>query len=74
MVDATNAFNSLNRRVALKGVMKLCPLLSRALMNTYRSDIELFISGETLPSQEGTTQGNPLATAMYSVPNRKNLK
>ena len=34
MVDATNAFNSLNRKVALKTVMKLCPPLSKALVNT----------------------------------------
>ena len=66
-VDATNAFNSLNRRVALKNVMKRCPPLSRALINTYRSNIDLYINGESLLSQEGTTQGDPLAMAMYAV-------
>ena len=40
-VDATNAFNSLNRRVALTNVMKWCPPLSRALINTYRSDTSM---------------------------------
>ena len=66
-VDATNAFNSLNRRVALMNVMKQCPPLSRALINTYRSDIDLYINGETLLSQEGTTQGDPLAMATYAI-------
>jgi len=60
-VDTTNAFYSLNRKVALKSVMKLCTPLSKAIVNTYRSDIDLFTSGETLSSQEGTTQGDPLA-------------
>ena len=67
MVDTTNAFNSLSRKVALKIIMKLCPPLSRALVNTYRSDIDLFISGETLSSQEGTTQGDPLAMVLYAI-------
>ena len=47
--------------------MKLCPPLSKALVNTYRSDIDLYIGGETLLSQEGTTQGDPLAMAMYAI-------
>ena len=48
-------------------VMKQCPPLSRALINTYRSDTDLYINGETLLSQEGTTQGDPLAMAMYAI-------
>ena len=42
-VDATNAFNALNRKVALKSVMKHCPSLCKVLVNTYRSDIDLYI-------------------------------
>ena len=64
LVDATNAFNSLNRQVALKNIEKICPPISTILTNTYRDDIHLFIDGETLLSQEGTTQGDPLAMAM----------
>ena len=45
-------------------VMKQSPPLSRALINTYRS---LYINGETLLSQEGTTQGDPLAMVMYAI-------
>ena len=67
LVDATNAFNSLNRQVALRNIRHLCPPLSKILINTYRVDVRLFIDGETLLSQEGTTQGDPLAIAMYAI-------
>ena len=45
----------------------LCPSFSKVLVNTYREDIQLFIEGETLLSQEGTTQGDRLAMAMYAI-------
>ena len=67
LVDASNAFNALNRQVALRNILKLCPSLAKILINTYREDIQLFIDGETLLSQEGTTQGDPLAMAMYAI-------
>ena len=38
-----------------------------ALINTYRSDTQLFVDGETFLSQEGTTQRDPLAMAMYAI-------
>ena len=37
------------------------------LINTYREKAQLFIDGETLLSQEGTIQGDPLAMAMYAI-------
>ena len=67
LVDASNAFNSLNRQAALRNIHQLCPSLSKVLTNTYREDVELFIDGEVLLSQEGTTQGDPLAMAMYAI-------
>ena len=66
-VDASNAFNSLNRQTALTNVLHLCPSLAKVLINSYRSDINLYINGETIMSQEGTTQGDPLAMAMYAI-------
>ena len=67
LVDASNAFKSLNRQTALRNIQQLCPALSKVLTNTYREDIPLFIDGEVLLSQEGTTQGDPLAMAMYAI-------
>ena len=67
LVDASNAFNSLNRQAALRNVHRHCPSISKVLINTYREDVQLFIDGETLLSQEGTTQGDPLAMAMYAI-------
>ena len=68
LVDASNAFNSLNRQAALRNIHQLCPALSKILVNTYREDVQLFIDGEVLLSQEGTTQGDPLAMAMSHPP------
>ena len=67
LIDATNAFNSLNRENALRNIQYLCPSISIALINTYRENVSLFIDGHTLSSTEGTTQGDPLAMAMYAL-------
>ena len=67
LVDASNAFNSLNRQAALRNIHQRCPALSKILINTYREDVQLFIDGEVLLSQEGTTQGGPLGMTMYAV-------
>ena len=66
-VDATNAFNCLNRQAALQNISILCPSFARILINTYRMDSRLFIDGEYILSQEGTTQGDPLAMPMYAL-------
>ena len=66
-VDASNAFNSLNRQTALRNVLYLCPSIAKVLINSYRSDVNLYINGETIMSQEGKTQGDPLAMAMYTI-------
>ena len=67
LVDASNALNSLNPQNALRNIQHLCPPLATALINTYREDVHLYIDGETLLSQEGTTQGDPLAMAMHAI-------
>ena len=43
LIDATNAFNSLNRAVALYNIRCLCPSFSTILMNTYRSPACLYV-------------------------------
>ena len=69
LVDATNAFNFLNRLVALHNIRQLCPSLSTVLINTYRAPTKLFVDGSMLYSSEGTTQGDPLAMPMYALLN-----
>ena len=67
LVDASNAFNSLNRCEVLLNMFHLCPPLATILTNTYQSASYLFIDGSSLLSQEGTTQGNPLAIPKYTI-------
>ena len=53
IVDATNAFNSLNRGIAQRNIQYLCPSLSTVLINTYRKDVNMYIDGgATLSSEE----------------------
>ena len=77
LVDASNAFNSLNRQTALHNIQRLCPSLATTLINTYRAPSELYVDGDVLLSREGTTQGDPLAMPMYAlatIPLIRNLK
>ena len=67
LVDASNSFNSLNRETALHNIRHVCPALATVLINTYREATELFVGGSTLFSEEGITQGDPLAMPMYAV-------
>ena len=68
LVDASNAFNALNRKVALHNIQIICPPFSTILINTYRAPSKLFITGgKHLLSQEGTTQGDNLAMALYGL-------
>ena len=68
LVDASNAFNSLNRMVALHNVQYTCPDFATILINTYRTSSRLIISGgREILSEEGTTQGDNLAMAFYGI-------
>ena len=67
LVDASNAFNNLNRQVALANIQYLCPSIAVILINCYRCDIHLFVGKEVILSQEGTTQGDPLAMAFFAL-------
>ena len=67
LVDAHNAFNNLNRQAALLNVNRLCPALGKVVIHTYRSAADLFVAGELVKSREGTTQGDPLAMAIYAI-------
>ena len=66
-VDASNAFNALNREAAMRNIQVLCPSLANAVMNTYRLPPSLYVNGEAITSAEGTTQGDPLAMSIYAI-------
>ena len=67
-MGASNAFNSVNCQAALHNILRLCPPLAQILINTYQSPVRMVIQGSGgLVSTEGTTQGDPLAMAMYAL-------
>ena len=47
LVDATNAFNLLNRQAALLNMHVLCPSIATCLTNIYPASTQLFVGGET---------------------------
>ena len=68
LIDASNAFNTLNRAVALHNIRVLCPTLATYMINTYRQPARLFITGdEELISAEGTTQGDALSMSLQAI-------
>ena len=70
LIDASNAFNSLNRIAALNNVDYICPEFKIYLQNTYGLTANLFLcdgeNNEVLKSSEGTTQGDTAAMHMYA--------
>ena len=68
LIDASNAFNALNRAISLHNIRVLCPVIAAYAINTYRKSARLFITGgKEIVSAEGTTQGDPLAMALYAL-------
>ena len=67
-VDASNAFNSINRKLLLHNAKIVCPQFATYIYNSYSVPARLFIvGGEEIKSREGTTQGCPAAMAAYGV-------
>ena len=54
-------------KTAMRNIRTLCPPFATPVINIYREKIDLFVGGEVLESKEGTTQGDPLAMAIYAI-------
>ena len=68
LVDASNAFNCLNRKALLHNIRYLCPAISTYIRNCYGSPARLFLTGgNEIKSAEGTTQGDPTAMPAYGI-------
>ncbi|KAG0719760.1 hypothetical protein GWK47_049860 [Chionoecetes opilio] len=73
LVDAKNAFNSINRKTMLHNIKIKCPSLATYADNTYSEPSKLYVNrsgsnkARVLESREGTTQGDPVAMAMYAL-------
>ena len=67
LVDASNAFNSLNRNAALHNIQLLCPQFSTILINRYRLPVRMIFGSKDIVSNEGTTQGDNLAMSFYAL-------
>ena len=58
LLDAENAFDCLNREVALHNMQLQYPSIARFLSNTYNIPAQLHLwDGSHITSEEGTTQG-----------------
>ena len=68
LINASNAFNALNRAASLHSIQVLCPTLATYVINTYRQPTRLFITGgEELTTAEGTTLGDPLSISQNAI-------
>ena len=68
LVDASNAFNSINRKAMLHNIPYICPPMGIYAYNSYITPSRLFVQGgKEITSSEGTTQGDSFAMAMYAI-------
>ena len=68
LLDASKAFNSLNRQSFLHNVSYVCPSVAIFVKNCYSSPSRLFIVGITkIASRVRTAQGDPVSIAIYSL-------
>ena len=67
-IDASNAFNSINRNLLLRNAKIICPQMATYIFNSYCAPARLFIvGGREIASSEGTTQGDPIAMHAYGI-------
>ncbi len=73
LVDADNAFNRLNRHLAIHNIREICPPFHRYLSNTYQVSAKMIVNGDGksastyISSDEGCTQGDVTAMHFYAL-------
>ena len=69
VMDASNAFNSINRLSLLWNIRVLWPRASRFIYNTYMGWSPLIMKGcsTEILSKEGVTRGDPLLMFIYAI-------
>ena len=72
LIDAKNAFNCINRKVALNNIRELCPPFHCFLQNCYQDSADLYIVDDKgqigiIKGEDGSTQGDPAAMPMYAL-------
>ncbi|XP_057308561.1 uncharacterized protein LOC130646916 [Hydractinia symbiolongicarpus] len=67
-IDAKNAFNSLNRSVMIHNIKIICPTIATYVSYCYSRPARIYVlGGAEILSKEGTTQGDPIAMAVYAL-------
>ena len=68
LIDAGNAFNSINRKVMLHYLEFICPIVATYKINCHATLSKLFIvGGGEILSREETTQDDPTAMGAYAL-------
>ena len=68
LIDAENAFNSINRKVMLNNLKFVCPIIATYIINCYATPSRLLIvGGGEILSSEGQAQGNPTVMGAYAL-------
>ena len=67
LIDATNAFNTANRKVFLRSVKVICPAISTYVNNCYSVPSQLFVIVGAKITEEHTNQGDLTVIAMHAI-------
>ena len=68
LIDAENAFNSINHKLMLHNLKFICPIIATYIIHCYATPSRLFIAGGgEILSSEGATQGDPPAMRAYPL-------
>ena len=65
-IDASNAFNRIDRQKTLDIIYDKAPGLYLAALNTYGNDSYVLINDEKHPVVTGSVQGCPMATTFFN--------